>query len=118
MSIYVEAFDLVVPVPSDGDRGLFLPCRTRLSNAEVRLRLVDPPLELVRNHIATPTPFKNETAMLDIVVSPGDKNRYVQIAKRSTALLVRGVLERDRAGINLIADRLGQLTLQPVGPAA
>ncbi|RDI35361.1 hypothetical protein DFR72_1011112 [Lentzea flaviverrucosa] len=56
--------------------------------------------------------------MLNIIVSPGTWNRYGKIAKRSAALLVRGILERDSGSINLIADRLDQLTFGPAGSTA
>ncbi|MGI5507400.1 error-prone DNA polymerase [Lentzea sp. CA-135723] len=61
--------------------------------------------------------LEDETGMLNIVLSPGAWNRYGKIAKRSNALLVRGVLERDRGSINLLADRLDQLTAGLAGPA-
>ncbi|WP_342768633.1 OB-fold nucleic acid binding domain-containing protein [Lentzea flaviverrucosa] len=62
--------------------------------------------------------IEDETGMLNIIVSPGTWNRYGKIAKRSAALLVRGILERDSGSINLIADRLDQLTFGPAGSTA
>ncbi|KOV87563.1 OB-fold nucleic acid binding domain-containing protein [Nocardia sp. NRRL S-836] len=54
--------------------------------------------------------LEDETGMLSVIVSPGAWNRYGKIAQRSSALLVRGILERDRGSINMLADWIDQFT--------
>ncbi|KOV77717.1 hypothetical protein [Nocardia sp. NRRL S-836] len=55
--------------------------------------------------------LEDEMGMLNVVVSPGAWNRYGKIAQPSSALLVRGVLERDRGSINVLADRIDQFII-------
>ncbi|HEX5594509.1 MAG TPA: error-prone DNA polymerase [Micromonosporaceae bacterium] len=61
--------------------------------------------------------LEDETGMLNVTCSPGLWQRHRKVARTSTALAVRGRLERHEGVINLIADRLDPLT-PPVSPAS
>jgi error-prone DNA polymerase len=61
--------------------------------------------------------LEDETGMLNVTCSPGLWARYRRTARTSTALLVRGMLERADGVINLNADRLTPLTV-PVRSAS
>ncbi|MFC6020431.1 error-prone DNA polymerase [Plantactinospora solaniradicis] len=61
--------------------------------------------------------LEDETGMLNVTCSPGLWQRYRKVARTSTALLVRGRLEKHDGVINLIADRLDAIT-PPVTPAS
>ncbi|HTK63107.1 MAG TPA: error-prone DNA polymerase [Pseudonocardia sp.] len=59
--------------------------------------------------------LEDETGMLNVVCSPGLWARYRGAAMGSPALIVRGRLERSPEGVlNLLADRLEQLSLRVV----
>jgi error-prone DNA polymerase len=56
--------------------------------------------------------LEDETGMLNVTCSEGLWRRYRAVALASSALLVRGRLERSAEGVlNLVADRLGRLVL-------
>jgi error-prone DNA polymerase len=61
--------------------------------------------------------LEDETGMLNVTCSPGLWRRFRRIARMSSALLVRGMLERADGVVNLNADRLAPLTV-PVGSAS
>ncbi|GGQ52125.1 error-prone DNA polymerase [Couchioplanes azureus] len=61
--------------------------------------------------------LEDETGMLNVTCSPGLWQRYRRVARTSTALVVRGRLEKVEGVLNLVADRLDALT-PPVTPAS
>ena len=62
--------------------------------------------------------LEDETGMLNVTCSPGLWQKYRRVARTSSALIVRGLLEKTAEGVlNLVADRLEQLT-PPVSPAS
>ncbi|BBH66927.1 error-prone DNA polymerase [Actinoplanes sp. OR16] len=61
--------------------------------------------------------LEDETGMLNVTCSPGLWQRYRRVARSSTALLVRGRLEKVEGVLNLVADKLEQVTA-PVRPAS
>ncbi|GIE84898.1 error-prone DNA polymerase [Actinoplanes regularis] len=61
--------------------------------------------------------LEDETGMLNVTCSPGLWLRYRRVARSSSALLVRGRLERAEGVLNLVADRLETLH-PPVAPAS
>jgi error-prone DNA polymerase len=58
--------------------------------------------------------IEDETGMVNVVCSPGLWSRYHRVARGSSAMLVRGVVERDGGAISLIADRLWHLGVRGV----
>jgi error-prone DNA polymerase len=61
--------------------------------------------------------LEDETGMLNVTCSPGLWQRYRKVARTSSALVVRGTLEKVEGVVNLNADRLAPLTLA-VRPAS
>ncbi|WP_250030455.1 error-prone DNA polymerase [Paractinoplanes maris] len=61
--------------------------------------------------------LEDETGMLNVTCSPGLWQRYRRVARTSSALIVRGRLEKSEGVLNLVADRLEALT-PPVTPAS
>ncbi|MEV7231724.1 error-prone DNA polymerase [Polymorphospora sp. NPDC051019] len=61
--------------------------------------------------------LEDETGMLNVTCSPGLWQRYRRVARTSTALVVRGRLEKTEGVTNLVADRLDPITT-PVTPAS
>jgi error-prone DNA polymerase len=61
--------------------------------------------------------LEDETGMLNVTCSPGLWHRYRRVARTSSALLVRGRLEKAEGVLNLVADRLEAIT-PPVTPAS
>ncbi|GLY01866.1 error-prone DNA polymerase [Actinoplanes sp. NBRC 101535] len=61
--------------------------------------------------------LEDETGMLNVTCSPGLWQRYRRVARTSTALLVRGRLEKAEGVLNLVADRLDAVT-PPVSPTS
>jgi error-prone DNA polymerase len=53
--------------------------------------------------------LEDETGLLNVICSPGLWRRHRRVARTSTALLVRGVLERHQGVVNLVAHRLAPL---------
>ena len=58
--------------------------------------------------------LEDETGLLNVICSPGLWRRHRRVARTSSALLVRGVLERHQGVTNLVAHRLAPL---PTGAA-
>ncbi|RAS59410.1 error-prone DNA polymerase [Lentzea atacamensis] len=58
--------------------------------------------------------LEDETGMVNVVVRQGVWDQYAIIAKTSSALIVRGIVERSDGAINLVADKLQQLDLKEV----
>jgi error-prone DNA polymerase len=54
--------------------------------------------------------LEDETGLLNVICSPGLWRRYRRVARTSSALLVRGVLERHQGVTNLVAHRLSPLS--------
>ncbi|MEU8818150.1 error-prone DNA polymerase [Actinoplanes sp. NPDC048796] len=61
--------------------------------------------------------LEDETGMLNVTCSPGLWQRYRRVARTSSALIVRGRLEKSEGVLNLVADRLEAVT-PPVTPAS
>jgi error-prone DNA polymerase len=61
--------------------------------------------------------LEDETGMLNVTCSPGLWQKYRRVARTSAALMVRGRLEKSEGVLNLVADRLEQVT-PPVSPAS
>jgi error-prone DNA polymerase len=61
--------------------------------------------------------LEDETGMLNVTCSPGLWQKYRRVARTSAALIVRGRLEKSEGVLNLVADRLEQVT-PPVSPAS
>jgi error-prone DNA polymerase len=55
--------------------------------------------------------LEDETGMLNVTCSPGLWQRHRRVARMSSALVVRGILERVEGVVNLRADHLAPLTL-------
>ncbi|HLF41111.1 MAG TPA: OB-fold nucleic acid binding domain-containing protein, partial [Acidimicrobiia bacterium] len=53
--------------------------------------------------------LEDETGLLNVICSPGVWRRHRRVARTSSALVVRGVLERHQGVINLVAQRLSPL---------
>jgi error-prone DNA polymerase len=53
--------------------------------------------------------LEDETGLLNVICSPGLWRRHRRVARTSSALLVRGVLERHQGVVNLVAHRLAPL---------
>jgi error-prone DNA polymerase len=56
--------------------------------------------------------LEDETGMVNVVCSPGLWARYRRIARNSSALLVRGVVENVDGALSLVADQLSPLNLR------
>jgi len=61
--------------------------------------------------------LEDETGLLNVVCSPGLWQRYRRVARTSNALLIRGMIECAEGVINLVADRVTQLTV-PIHPTS
>ena len=55
--------------------------------------------------------LEDETGMLNVICTQGLWARYRRVGRESSALVVRGVLERNRGVTNLLADRLEHLPI-------
>ncbi|GAA1612310.1 error-prone DNA polymerase [Kribbella sancticallisti] len=55
--------------------------------------------------------LEDETGMINVVCSFGVWNRYRRIARESSAMIIRGRLERSSGVTNLVADKLERLPL-------
>jgi error-prone DNA polymerase len=53
--------------------------------------------------------LEDETGLLNVICSPGVWRRHRRVARTSSALVVRGVLEREQGVVNLVAQRLWPL---------
>jgi error-prone DNA polymerase len=54
--------------------------------------------------------LEDETGLLNVICSPGLWRRHRRVARTSSALLIRGVLERHQGVVNLVAHRLTPLS--------
>ena len=59
--------------------------------------------------------LEDETGMLNVTCTPGLWQRYRRVARTSSGLVVRGMLEKVEGVVNLRADQLAPLTL-PIRP--
>ncbi|MFC7532692.1 error-prone DNA polymerase [Actinoplanes sp. GCM10030250] len=103
------------------DRGGALPI-DRLSEVEAGTRIRVGGIVTHRQRPATAggvtfVNLEDETGMLNVTCSPGLWQRYRRVARSSTALLVRGRLEKAEGVLNLVADRL-EAVHPPVTPAS
>jgi error-prone DNA polymerase len=55
--------------------------------------------------------LEDETGMINVICSNGVWNRYRRIARESSAMIIRGRLERSQGVTNLVADKLERLPL-------
>lgn len=53
--------------------------------------------------------LEDETGLLNVICSPGVWRRHRRVARTATALVVRGILERQQGVVNLVAHRLSAL---------
>lgn len=59
--------------------------------------------------------LEDETGLLNVIVTSGAWTHYRQVARTSSAMIVRGILERSEDGVmNLYADRLERLQMSVV----
>ncbi|HEY5881991.1 MAG TPA: error-prone DNA polymerase [Nakamurella sp.] len=61
--------------------------------------------------------LEDETGMLNVICSVGLWARYKQIARGSSALLVRGVVERAGGAMSIVADRIARVNLIAATPS-
>lgn len=61
--------------------------------------------------------LEDETGMLNVICSVGLWARYKQVARGSSALLVRGVVERSGGAISIVADRIARVNLVASTPS-
>jgi error-prone DNA polymerase len=55
--------------------------------------------------------LEDETGMVNVICQPGAWQRYRRIARSSKALVVRGVIERDRGALSVLADRMAAVDI-------
>jgi error-prone DNA polymerase len=55
--------------------------------------------------------LEDETGMINVVISVGCWNRHRAVARDSSALIIRGRVERAKGVTNLVADHLERLPL-------
>lgn len=55
--------------------------------------------------------LEDETGMVNIICQPGAWQRYRRIARGSRSLVVRGIIERDRGSLSILADRMGAIDI-------
>lgn len=61
--------------------------------------------------------LKDETGLVNVIVSKGCQVRFRRIALTSRALMVRGRLERHEGAVNVIAEHLAPLSLPATLPS-
>lgn len=61
--------------------------------------------------------LEDETGMINIICSTGLWSRYRRIARGSSALLVRGKLEREGRAVSVLADRIAAIDLIVAAPS-
>ena len=61
--------------------------------------------------------LEDETGMLNVICSVGLWKRYRTIARGASALIIRGVVERDGGAISIVADRIAALKLPAETPS-
>jgi error-prone DNA polymerase len=55
--------------------------------------------------------LEDETGMVNVICSVGLWSRYRQVARGASALLIRGVIERDGGAISIVADRIAAIDM-------
>jgi error-prone DNA polymerase len=59
--------------------------------------------------------LEDETGLINVICSAGAWARYRRVARSSPALVVHGRLERVETVINVVAERIHPLLLEPSG---
>ena len=59
--------------------------------------------------------LEDETGMINVVIPVPVWNKYLRVARESSALVIRGVVEKNDGAINLVAERLDPLQIQASG---
>ncbi|WP_323368440.1 error-prone DNA polymerase [Cumulibacter manganitolerans] len=54
---------------------------------------------------------EDETGMINVVIPVPVWNRYLRVARESSALIIRGVVEKNDGAINLVAEHLERLSI-------
>jgi error-prone DNA polymerase len=60
--------------------------------------------------------LEDETGMLNVICTQGVWNRYRTVARTASAMVVRGIVERNDGATNLVADKIS--SLEAVSPHA
>jgi error-prone DNA polymerase len=60
--------------------------------------------------------LEDETGMLNVICTTGVWSRYRKVARNSSGMVIRGLVERNDGVVNLLADKLS--TLESVSPGA
>jgi error-prone DNA polymerase len=55
--------------------------------------------------------LEDETGMTNIICQPGAWRRYRRVARSSRSLVVRGIIERDRGSLSILADRMAAIPI-------
>ncbi len=61
--------------------------------------------------------LEDESGMLNVICSVGLWKRYRTVARGASALLIRGIVERDGGSISIVADRIARLDLPAATPS-
>lgn len=61
--------------------------------------------------------LEDETGMLNVVVSVGLWSRYRKLARGASALIVRGIVEREGGALSIVADRMAALEMPVSTPS-
>lgn len=101
--------------PALADRGVLPSAALRTAEAGRRIEIAGVVTHRQRPATASGITFLNledEHGLINVVCSMGVWTRYRRIARESSALIIRGILERSPEGVvNLIADRFEPLRL-------
>ncbi|MEO7125960.1 MAG: error-prone DNA polymerase [Nakamurella sp.] len=55
--------------------------------------------------------LEDETGMVNVICQPGMWRRYRSVARSARSLVVRGIIERDRGSLSLLADRMAAIDI-------
>jgi error-prone DNA polymerase len=61
--------------------------------------------------------LEDETGMVNVICHPGAWRRYRSVARRSRSLVVRGIIERDRGSLSILADRMATIDIAGALPS-
>lgn len=61
--------------------------------------------------------LEDETGMVNIVCQPGLWARYRRIAQGAKSILIRGIVERDRGSLSILADRMAAIEMAGALPS-
>jgi error-prone DNA polymerase len=61
--------------------------------------------------------LEDETGMVNVICQPGAWRRYRSVARRSRSLVVRGIIERDRGSLSILADRMATIDIAGALPS-